>query len=30
VYESVMNRPWDILRLVAFIRDVWAMVLSST
>jgi hypothetical protein len=30
VYESVMNRPWDIRRLVAFMRDVWAMVFSST
>jgi len=30
VYESVMNRPWDIRRLVAFMRDVWAMMFSST
>ena len=30
VYESVMNHPWDILRLVASMRDLWAMVLSST
>jgi hypothetical protein len=30
VYELVMNRPWDIRRLVAFMCDIWAMVFSST